>query len=148
MKEKYHNVGTVPQSYREIVEGGQTDTTNTHIHDLSRYWLQSYIKLANNSKWCWVCKVDVNLIISSIYYDLPSLSHYCCSSYINIEFLNVDTSLFGTNKSDFIWGSLISGIHHGPVVTGFVGLNQNYVDIWGTTIVGQRGQIIVNRAYD
>ena len=47
MKEKYHNVGTVPQSYREIVEGGQTDTTNTHIHDLSRYWLQSYIKLAN-----------------------------------------------------------------------------------------------------
>ena len=64
------------------------------------------------------------------------------------EFLNVDTSLFGSNKSDLIWGSLISGIHHGPVVTGFVGLNQNYVDIWGTTIVGQRGQIIVNRAYD
>jgi hypothetical protein len=55
-----------------------------------------------------------------------------------------------------IWGSLISGIHHGPVVTGFVGLNQNYVDIWGTTIdtvrsvsiMGQQGQIIVNRAYD
>jgi hypothetical protein len=40
-------------------------------------------------------------------------------------------------------------------VTGFVGLNQNYVDIWGTTIdtvrsvslMGQRGQIMVNRAY-
>jgi hypothetical protein len=51
MKEKYHNVGTVPQSYREIVEGGQTDTTNTHIHDLSRYWLQSYIKLASENGW-------------------------------------------------------------------------------------------------
>jgi hypothetical protein len=70
--------------------------------------------------------------------------------------LNVDTSLFGSNKSDLIWGSLISGIHHGPVVTGFVGLNQNYVDIWGTTIdtvrsvslMGQRGQIMINRAYN
>jgi hypothetical protein len=70
--------------------------------------------------------------------------------------LNVDTSLFGSNKSDLIWGSLISGIHHEPVVTGFVGLNQNYVDIWGTTIdtvrsvslMGQRGQIVVNRAYN
>ena len=70
--------------------------------------------------------------------------------------MNVDTSLFGSNKSDLIWGSLISGIHHGPVVTGFVGLNQNYVDIWGTTIdtvrsvsiMGQRGQIMVNRAYN
>jgi hypothetical protein len=46
-------------------------------------------------------------------------------------------------------------IHHGHVVTGFVGLNQNYVDIWGTTIdtiksvslMGQRGQIMVNRVY-
>ena len=70
--------------------------------------------------------------------------------------MNVDTSLFGSNKSDLIWGSLISGIHHGPVVTGFVGLNQNYVDIWGTTIdtvrsvslMGQRGQIMINRAYN
>ena len=70
--------------------------------------------------------------------------------------MNVDTSLFGSNKSDLFWGSLISGIHHGPVVTGFVGLNQNYVDIWGTTIdtiksvslMGQRGQIMVNRAYN
>lgn len=70
--------------------------------------------------------------------------------------MNVDTSLFGSNNSDLIWGSLISGIHHGPVVTGFVGLNQNYVDIWGTTIdtvrsvslMGQRGQIMVNRAYN
>ena len=70
--------------------------------------------------------------------------------------MNVDTSLFGSNKSDSIWGSLISDIHHGPVVTGFVGSNKNYVDIWGTTIdtvrsvslMGQRGQIMVNRAYN
>ena len=41
-------------------------------------------------------------------------------------------------------------------MTGFVGLNQNYVDIWGTTIdtvrsvslMGQRGKIMVNRAYN
>ena len=41
-------------------------------------------------------------------------------------------------------------------MTGFVDLNQNYVDIWGTTIytvrsvslMGQRGQIMVNRAYN
>ena len=40
-------------------------------------------------------------------------------------------------------------------MTGFVGLNQNYVDIWGTTIdtiksvslMEQRGQIMVNRVY-
>jgi hypothetical protein len=39
------------------------------------------------------------------------------------------------------------------VVTGFVGLNKNYFDIWGTTIdivrsvslMGQRGQVMVNR---
>ena len=70
--------------------------------------------------------------------------------------MNVYTSLFGSNKSDLIGGSLISDIHHGPVVTGFVGSNKNYVDIWGTTIdtvrsvslMGQRGQIMVNRAYN
>lgn len=41
-------------------------------------------------------------------------------------------------------------------MTGFVGSNQNYVDIWGTTLytvrsvslMGQRGQIMVNRAYN
>jgi hypothetical protein len=50
MKEKYHNVGTVPQSYREIVEGGQTDTTNTldiyvfnYIHTWPKYFKPQYI---------------------------------------------------------------------------------------------------------
>ena len=67
--------------------------------------------------------------------------------------MNVDTSVIGSNKVDLTWGSLIPGIHHGPVVTGFVGLNKNYFDIWGTTIdivrsvslMGQRGQVMVNR---
>jgi hypothetical protein len=57
-------------------------------------WLKSTIMCVSefNSKCCWVCKVDVNLIISSIYHDLPSLSHYwnrsnsiySCSPYISI----------------------------------------------------------------
>jgi len=41
------------------------------------------------------------------------------------------------------------------VVTGFVGLNQNHFDIWGTTVdiarsislMRHRGQIMVDRVY-
>ena len=31
--EKYHTVGTVPNSNSKFVERGKFDTSNTHIHD-------------------------------------------------------------------------------------------------------------------
>jgi len=31
--QKYHTVGTVPKSNKNIIERGEIDTPNTHIHD-------------------------------------------------------------------------------------------------------------------
>ena len=33
---KYHNVGTVLQSSKQIIDRGKTDVLNTHIHDRSK----------------------------------------------------------------------------------------------------------------
>ena len=39
MENKYHTVGTVPKSNRQIVETGRIDTPNTQIHDCLLCWL-------------------------------------------------------------------------------------------------------------
>ena len=38
-KQKYHTVGTVPESNIKIVERGTIDTPNSQIHDCSFVWL-------------------------------------------------------------------------------------------------------------
>jgi hypothetical protein len=45
IKKKYHAVGTVHESTRKIVERDKIDTTNTHIYDLSMFWLETGISM-------------------------------------------------------------------------------------------------------